>query len=126
MISANTVRAAESTSQLPENPFQNDALCGVSSVTGSRQTYKIWVRATVPAKKSPPRHRQTPLPDVDSSNVQTASKRIFFMADRSNGSKTTRTETEASGGSKEGVVRYVLIFGVGLVVLGFIIAYLMR
>lgn len=46
------------------------------------------------------------------------------MEDRPNGSKTTRTETQASGGSKEGVVRYVLIVGVTLVVIAFVIIYL--
>lgn len=38
--------------------------------------------------------------------------------------KITRTETETSGGSKEGVVRYVLHISVALVVLAFIILYL--
>lgn len=45
------------------------------------------------------------------------------MEDHRNGNKITRTETQASGGSKEGVVRYVLIVGLVLVVIAFVIAY---
>jgi cobalamin biosynthesis Mg chelatase CobN len=46
------------------------------------------------------------------------------MEDHRNGSKITRTETQASGGSKEGVVRYVLIVGLVLVVIAFVVAYI--
>lgn len=46
------------------------------------------------------------------------------MEDRPDGSGITRTETQASGGSKEGVVRYVLIVGVVLVVVAFVVVYL--
>lgn len=46
------------------------------------------------------------------------------MEDRRNGNKITRTETQASGGSKEGVVRYVLILGLTLVIIAFVIAYI--
>ena len=42
--------------------------------------------------------------------------------DHRNGGKITRTETQASGGSKEGVVRYVLIVGLVLVIIGFAVA----
>jgi hypothetical protein len=38
--------------------------------------------------------------------------------------KITRTETQASGGSKEGVVRYVLTVGLALVIVAFIAAYI--
>ena len=67
-----------------------------------------------------------PLSDVDSSVRAAQQEEIFMEEDRSNGSRITRTETQASGGSKEGVVRYVLIAGLALVIIGFIIAYLMR
>ena len=46
------------------------------------------------------------------------------MEGHRNGSKITRTETQASGGSKEGVVRYVLIVGLVLVVIAFVVAYI--
>ena len=46
------------------------------------------------------------------------------MEDNRNGSKITRTETQASGGSKEGVVRYVLGVGLVLVVIAFVVAYI--
>jgi hypothetical protein len=46
------------------------------------------------------------------------------MEDHRNGGKITQTETQASGGSKEGVVRYVLIVGLVLVVIAFVVAYL--
>ena len=65
------------------------------------------------------------LSDVDSS-VRTTQQEEIFMGDHPNGGRITRTETQASGGSKEGVVRYVLIGGLALVVIGFIIAYLIR
>ena len=45
------------------------------------------------------------------------------MEDYRSGSKITRTETQASGGSKEGVVRYVLIVGLVLVVIAFVAVY---
>jgi hypothetical protein len=45
------------------------------------------------------------------------------MEDRRNGSKITRTETQASGGSKEGVVRYVLIVGLALIIMAFVLVY---
>jgi cobalamin biosynthesis Mg chelatase CobN len=45
------------------------------------------------------------------------------MEHHRDGSKITRTETEASGGSKEGVVRYVLIVGLVLVVIAFVLGY---
>ena len=51
-------------------------------------------------------------------------KKETVMEDHRNGSKITRTETQASGGSKEGVVRYVLIVGLVLVVMAFVLAYL--
>ena len=47
------------------------------------------------------------------------------VEDNRNGSRITRTETQASGGSKEGVVRYVLIVSLVLVVIAFVIAYLL-
>jgi cobalamin biosynthesis Mg chelatase CobN len=46
------------------------------------------------------------------------------MEDSPNGSKITLTEKQASGGSKEGVVRYVLIVGLVLVVIAFVVVYL--
>ena len=46
------------------------------------------------------------------------------MDDHPNGSKIKRTETQASGGTKEGVVRYVLIFGLVLVIIAFVVVYL--
>jgi hypothetical protein len=46
------------------------------------------------------------------------------VEDNRNGRKITRTETQASGGSKEGVVRYVLIASLVLVVIAFVVAYL--
>lgn len=42
----------------------------------------------------------------------------------SDGKKVTRTETEASGGSKEGVLRYMLIASLALVIIAFILAYI--
>ena len=51
-------------------------------------------------------------------------KKETVMEDHRNSSKITRTETQASGGSKEGVVRYVLIVGLVLVVIAFVVAYL--
>jgi hypothetical protein len=50
------------------------------------------------------------------------SKKETVMEDHRNGSKITLTETQASGGSKEGVVRYVLIVGLVLVIIGFVVA----
>jgi hypothetical protein len=46
------------------------------------------------------------------------------MEDHRNANKITRTETQASGGSKEGVVRYVLIVGLTFVIIAFVIAYI--
>jgi hypothetical protein len=46
------------------------------------------------------------------------------MDDHGDGEKVTLTQTQASGGSKEGVVRYMLIGGLVLVVIGFVGAYL--
>ena len=51
-------------------------------------------------------------------------KKETVMEDHRNGGKIARTETQASGGSKEGVVRYVLIVGLVLVVIAFVVAYL--
>jgi hypothetical protein len=49
------------------------------------------------------------------------------VEDNRNGIRfTRRPKTQASGGSKEGVVRYVLIVGLVLVVIAFIVAYLFR
>jgi hypothetical protein len=45
------------------------------------------------------------------------------MSDRRDGSNVVRNENEARQGSKEGVVRYVLIGGLVLVVLAFAIGY---
>ena len=45
------------------------------------------------------------------------------MADPRNGSRARRTETEARSGSKEGVVRYVLLGGLVLVIVLFAISY---
>jgi len=45
------------------------------------------------------------------------------MEDYRSGSKISRTETQASSGSKEGVVRYVLIVGLVLVVIAFVAVY---
>ena len=45
------------------------------------------------------------------------------MDDRRDGSDVVRNETEARQGSKEGVVRYVLIAGIALVVILFVISY---
>jgi cobalamin biosynthesis Mg chelatase CobN len=50
-------------------------------------------------------------------------KKETVMEDYRSGSKITRTETQASGGSKEGVVRYVLIVGLVLVVIAFVAVY---
>jgi hypothetical protein len=48
------------------------------------------------------------------------------VEDNRNGSRITRTESQARSGSKEGVVRYVLIAGLVLVVIGFVVAYLFK
>lgn len=48
------------------------------------------------------------------------------VEDNRNDSRITRTETQASGGSKEGVVRYVLIVSLMLVVIAFVVAYLLK
>jgi cobalamin biosynthesis Mg chelatase CobN len=45
------------------------------------------------------------------------------MEDYRSGSKISRTETQARSGSKEGVVRYVLIVGLVLVVIAFVAVY---
>jgi hypothetical protein len=45
------------------------------------------------------------------------------MDERRDGSNVVRNETEARQGSKEGVVRYVLIGGLVLVVVLFAISY---
>ena len=50
-------------------------------------------------------------------------KKETVMEDHRNGGKITRTETQASGGSKEGVVRYVLIVGLVLVVIALVAVY---
>ena len=55
--------------------------------------------------------------------LQLASKETV-MEDHRNANKITRTETQASGGSKEGVVRYVLIVGLTLVIIAFVFAYI--
>ena len=58
------------------------------------------------------------------STLQTGLPKETVMEDHRNGSKITRTETQASGGSKEGVVRYVLIVGLALVVIAFVVVYI--
>jgi cobalamin biosynthesis Mg chelatase CobN len=59
-------------------------------------------------------------------NSATSLPRRPVVEDNRNGSRITRTETQASGGSKEGVVRYVLIVGLVLVVIAFVVAYLFK
>jgi hypothetical protein len=46
------------------------------------------------------------------------------MEHPTDGGKVTLTETQASGGTKEHVVRYVLVGSLALVVVAFIVAYL--
>jgi hypothetical protein len=45
------------------------------------------------------------------------------MDDRRDGSNVEKSETEARSGSKEGVVRYVLLGGLVLVIVLFAISY---
>jgi hypothetical protein len=53
----------------------------------------------------------------------TSSPKETLVEDNRNGSRITRTETEASGGS---IVRYVLIVGLVLVAIAFVAAYLFK
>ena len=53
----------------------------------------------------------------------TGSPKETVIEDHHNGPKIALNETQASGGSKEGVVRYVLIVGLVLVLIAFVAVY---
>jgi OsmC-like protein len=72
----------------------------------------IWERASL---RDPASFAESPL--------TVNRKKETVMEDHRNGNKITRTETQASGGSKEGVVRYVLIGGLVLVVIALVVVY---